>query len=318
MRQFASIPITVLLVIAASSVGVCLSAIEAQSRPQSAGIDSSLFAKAKAGDISSQVFVGHAYLKGEGVPQDYAQAALWYRKAADQGDAKAEYELGVLYYKGHGVQQDQLQAVSWFHKAADQEDAKAQFALGWHYQHYWGAGQDHAQSVVWYRKAAEKGFAKAQFELGEMYYVGDTVPQDMALAEMWAQKAADQGNVEAQKLSSTLAALKATRREERRVTILVAICLVVLAWLVSLLVRKRERLIHNSNRLIPRTLRAKKLAVLLLLATWCSVSCLYQLFDPWMLAHPIDAAATALLFSAPAVIFGAVYLWWLSQAKKDI
>jgi hypothetical protein len=49
------------------------------------------------------------------------------------------------------------------------------------------------------------------------------------------------------------------------------------------------------------------LAVLLLVASWCSVSSLCQLFDPWMMRHPINAAATAVLFSAPAVIFGAVY-----------
>jgi len=27
--------------------------------------------------------------KGQGVPQDYAEAVKWYRKAADQGDAPA-------------------------------------------------------------------------------------------------------------------------------------------------------------------------------------------------------------------------------------
>ena len=88
------------------------------------------------------------------------------------------------------------------------------------------------------------------------------------------------------------------------------------AWLASLLFRNREKLICRGKKLIPRTLRTKQLAALLLVASWCSVSCLYQLFDPRLMRHPIDAAATALLFSAPAVIFGAVYLWWLSQGNK--
>ena len=29
--------------------------------------------------------LGDCYYKGQGVPQDYAQAVSWYRKAAEQG-----------------------------------------------------------------------------------------------------------------------------------------------------------------------------------------------------------------------------------------
>lgn len=39
---------------------------------------------------------GRAYEKGQGVPQDDAQALAWYRKAAEQGHAKAQYNLGVM------------------------------------------------------------------------------------------------------------------------------------------------------------------------------------------------------------------------------
>ncbi|EET45192.1 hypothetical protein NEISICOT_01187 [Neisseria sicca ATCC 29256] len=37
--------------------------------------------------------------KGQGVRQDHAQAAQWYRKAAEQGHAVAQYNLGVAYKK---------------------------------------------------------------------------------------------------------------------------------------------------------------------------------------------------------------------------
>jgi TPR repeat protein len=33
--------------------------------------------------------------EGQGVPQDYAVAVSWYRKAAEQGDADAQVNLGV-------------------------------------------------------------------------------------------------------------------------------------------------------------------------------------------------------------------------------
>ena len=54
------------------------------------------------------------------MPQDYTQAAKWYRKAADQGNADAQPNLGLMYEKGQGVPQDYAQAVSWYRKAADQ------------------------------------------------------------------------------------------------------------------------------------------------------------------------------------------------------
>ena len=64
------------------------------------------------------------YEQGHGVPQDYAEAVKWYRKAADQGDAFAQYNLGVMYDNGEGVPQDQAEAVKWYRKAAEQGDAE--------------------------------------------------------------------------------------------------------------------------------------------------------------------------------------------------
>ncbi len=43
------------------------------------------------------------YYTGEGVLQDYTEAAGWYRKAADQGYMDAELYLGGMYYDGYGL-----------------------------------------------------------------------------------------------------------------------------------------------------------------------------------------------------------------------
>jgi TPR repeat protein len=61
----------------------------------------------------AQYNLGLMYGKGWGVPQDYAEAAKWYRRAAEQGYAKAQYNLGVMYYNGEGVPQDYAEAVKW-------------------------------------------------------------------------------------------------------------------------------------------------------------------------------------------------------------
>ena len=51
--------------------------------------------RAEAGDAGAQNDLGFMYDTGEGVPQDDAEAARWYRLAADQGHAGAQYNLGA-------------------------------------------------------------------------------------------------------------------------------------------------------------------------------------------------------------------------------
>jgi TPR repeat protein len=48
-----------------------------------------------------------------------AQAARWYRKAAEQGLADAQHSLGRAFETACGVAHDDMQAVHWFRKAAE-------------------------------------------------------------------------------------------------------------------------------------------------------------------------------------------------------
>ena len=129
-------------------------------------------------------------IEGEGVPQDYAAASSWYRKAADQGNPDAQFILGGTYYAGRGVPKDYAAAAEWFRKAADQGNVKAQFLLGQMYDRGEGVPQDYAAAVSWYRKAADQGLAQAQFLLGSRYLQGQGVPQDYTQAHMWLNIAA--------------------------------------------------------------------------------------------------------------------------------
>jgi uncharacterized protein len=88
------------------------------------------------------------------LPQDNAQTAIWFRKAADQGYADAQFGLGVMYAEGaEGVPQDYAQAAVWLHKAADQGDARAQIQLGSLYAQAHGVPQDYVQATVWFNLA---------------------------------------------------------------------------------------------------------------------------------------------------------------------
>ena len=62
--------------------------------------------------------LGLMYRDGQGVAQDYAEAARWCRKAADQGDASAQSNLGCMYETGCGVPRDYVRAHMWLNLAA--------------------------------------------------------------------------------------------------------------------------------------------------------------------------------------------------------
>ena len=63
---------------------------------------------------------GTRYDNGRGVPQDDAEAARWYRLAADQGHADAQFNLGLGYATGKGVPQDYVESHMWFNLSAAQ------------------------------------------------------------------------------------------------------------------------------------------------------------------------------------------------------
>src|SRR5665213_1534735 len=121
---------------------------------QAPGIDAALLAKANAGDAAAQVRVGEQYAAGTGVTQDYAQAAEWYRKAADQNYVAGEIHLADLYRDGDGVTRDKAQAAEWYRKAADQGDPSAQGTLAMLYVMGQGVPQNDGEAFFWLDLAA--------------------------------------------------------------------------------------------------------------------------------------------------------------------
>jgi TPR repeat protein len=50
---------------------------------------------------------------------DHAKTLRLIRPLANNGDASAQFNLGLMYMTGQGVQQDSAAAALWFRKAAD-------------------------------------------------------------------------------------------------------------------------------------------------------------------------------------------------------
>ena len=134
------------------------------------------------------------YHNGEGVPKDEAEAAKWYRKAAEKGLASAQHNLGLCYDNGEGVPKDEAEAAKWYRKAAEQGYAEAQCDLGLCYHKGEGVPKDKRESVIWYWKAAEQGLAEAQYNLGYAYANGAGVTKDYLEAYAWYNLAAANGS----------------------------------------------------------------------------------------------------------------------------
>ena len=113
---------------------------------------------AEAGNTLAQVLLARRYARGECVPENPEEAVRWARLAAQQGDPVGQYFLGEMYRTGHGpLTQSFAEAAYWYRLAAEQDHPdvyKARYLLGVLY--LWGRGvpQDFAISYAWLNVAA--------------------------------------------------------------------------------------------------------------------------------------------------------------------
>ena len=112
------------LVVALSFVAACISSVTfAQSAPHFPQKHSNadvpvLLAAAKAGDSEAMLWLGVKHHNGNGVPKDYGQAFVWYRKAADLGQSSGMFFVGMAYWNGRGVAHDLVEAYKWLDLSA--------------------------------------------------------------------------------------------------------------------------------------------------------------------------------------------------------
>ena len=156
-------------------------------------------AKKNITNADEQYRMGNRYYNGDGVEQDYTQAALCYMEAAEQGYADARYALGMCYYEGKGAEQDNGQAAYWFKKAAMQSNAEAMYHLAIlceamlieainYKEMLWQDTDDIPQEqklregLLWLILAAKLGNAEAKKQLSEMPHI------DYALVNIKAEE----------------------------------------------------------------------------------------------------------------------------------
>jgi chromosome segregation ATPase len=116
---------------------------------------------AENGDAEAQYYVARIHATGmDNVAIDYARAAQWYEKAADQGLSEAKQELGYLYERGLGVAKDPLKALNL------QRDASG-LGEDLDYAHKIADAEALAESLATQLQAANSALRDSQFALSE-------------------------------------------------------------------------------------------------------------------------------------------------------
>ena len=145
------------------------------------------FSDLKSRTVESMLRIGRCYETGDGVGKDLAEAAKWYRMAAEEGHAQGMFELSKCYTFGFGVRKNRVTAGKWLREAAEHGHVTAMLLLGrWLLkEESSGVGYDPREAVKWFRRAAENGDARAMFELGECYEDGIGMKKEPDLAYRW-------------------------------------------------------------------------------------------------------------------------------------
>jgi len=148
---------------------------------------SQLRAKAEQGFVQQEVQLANACFMGDGVLQDFAEAARWYERAAEAGHAGAQNQIGYFYHAGIGVPVNLERSAHWFQRASASGSVVGTVNLGVAYLEGIGVPKNAEMAVQLLTEAFRKGSGTAASFLGDIYYFGEGVQADRATAENWYQ-----------------------------------------------------------------------------------------------------------------------------------
>jgi TPR repeat protein len=151
-------------------------------------------------DGPALTLIAEIYKDGVSVKRDPAEAARWYRLAADAGDRQATFALGVMLLNGApGVPKDRAAAAALFEKAAAQGHAGAFYNLGvMAIEGNGSSAPDFAKAADLFRRSADAGNDDGAYSYGVLLRDGRGVPLDIAAAARWLKRAADGGIIAGQ------------------------------------------------------------------------------------------------------------------------
>jgi TPR repeat protein len=142
----------------------------------------------------AQAYLSQLYVYME----EYAQAMVWARKAAQASSQEAYSILGNMYLNGLGVESNPYEALTWYEKAAEKGDADAQNIVGNLYSDKEANLLDLDKAFKYYQMSATQSHLYGMFNFGLCYASGDGCEIDMLKAYKWIEKSAQEGCPEAE------------------------------------------------------------------------------------------------------------------------
>lgn len=145
---------------------------------------------AERADSKAMYQLAEMYSEGKGVPENFSEAAKWYRRSADAAYPEAHTAMGVIsLVKAAGLAGDDESAVRF---TSDESKKSELYSMIAHPEKLQVQNQMALKdSVKWLRKGAEQGHdANAQFVLGLLTGAGVGVEKDPVQAAKWIRLAA--------------------------------------------------------------------------------------------------------------------------------
>ena len=157
-----------------------------------------LESKAKEGDVTSILELGHIYMDGMGVRKNKKKALSFFEMAADQKSGEALFYIAEIYLSGipdgETSHSDYSKVVSCYEEAAKLEHFPSISGLGHLYRLGHGVTQDNFKALEIFKKGASLGNANCMNEVAQFYIAGWGVAKDDLEATRWLKKASDLGH----------------------------------------------------------------------------------------------------------------------------
>jgi len=150
----------------------------------------------------AQMSLGTMYELGVDLPQNYANAAKWYRKAVSDGNPAAHVALANLLFRGKGVRKNDTEGFHLCETAAKHDFGPGLLCDAYAKENGMGTEQNIQEAIKNYTKAAEFHQVPAAQALSRIYAEGKEVPQDFVNAYTWLLVAEGFGFPDNEKMAS--------------------------------------------------------------------------------------------------------------------
>jgi hypothetical protein len=170
------------------------------------------FSPAALADTSEDVPIEFAIAQQAMDEQDLNEAAIHFRKAAEQNYLPAQSAMGDLLR----TSQDYEDAFGWYLTAAYQGYAPAEYGLGRAYASGEGVEKNSAKALYWIKHAAEKNYVAAAEMMAVAYRTGNLgLAKDIDQAKKWEARLPALRAAEDKEIMEKLAALRSAQIRAR-------------------------------------------------------------------------------------------------------